>query len=140
MPSIPRPRLRRSARIGPDSGPPNAAPEPNVEIVLGEGVAATGDAPSSAGLRWINIEQPGPVDRAWLAKERRRLGELGVGEPGDHDVAPAGALLDPAEAVQEGPPGGAVGAGHGHEGSATTRFSSRPMPSISVTTRWPAER
>ena len=66
MPSIPRPRLRRSARIGPDSGPPNAAPEPNVEIVLGEGVAATGDAPSSAGLRWINIEQPGPVDRAWL--------------------------------------------------------------------------
>jgi magnesium transporter len=64
MPSIPRPRLRRAARIGPDSGPSNAAPEPNVEIVALDGVE-TAEAPPRT-LRWINIEQPGPVDRAWL--------------------------------------------------------------------------
>jgi magnesium transporter len=54
MPSLPKPRLRRSARARVDGphAPPQA--EPNVEIVEG------------AGLRWINIERPGPVDRAWL--------------------------------------------------------------------------
>jgi magnesium transporter len=55
MPSLPKPRLRRSARARADgSGLPQAPPEPNVEIV------------ESDGLRWINIEQPSPVDRAWL--------------------------------------------------------------------------
>ena len=55
MPSIPKPRLRRSARTRVDAAHPAAAPpEPNVEIVEGD------------GLRWINIERPGPVDRAWL--------------------------------------------------------------------------
>src|SRR5438067_1773414 len=53
MPSIPKPRLRRSARTRVDA-PHAAPPEPNVEIVEGD------------GLRWINIERPGPVDRAWL--------------------------------------------------------------------------
>jgi magnesium transporter len=53
MPSIPKPRLRRSARtrVDADTAP---SPEPNVEVV------------ERAGLRWINIERPGPVDRAWL--------------------------------------------------------------------------
>src|SRR5215210_4610000 len=55
MPSIPKPRLRRSARARVDASLPAAAPpEPNVETV------------EHAGLRWINIERPGPVDRAWL--------------------------------------------------------------------------
>jgi magnesium transporter len=54
MPSLPKPRLRRSARARVD-GPHAPAPaEPNVEVVKGD------------GLRWINIERPGPVDRAWL--------------------------------------------------------------------------
>src|SRR5436190_5453980 len=53
MPSIPKPRLRRSARTQVDAALPAPA-EPNVESVEGD------------GLRWINIEHPGPVDRAWL--------------------------------------------------------------------------
>ena len=55
MPSLPKPRLRRSARARVDAGRAGpASTEPNVEVV---------DGP---GLRWINIERPGPVDRAWL--------------------------------------------------------------------------
>src|SRR3954447_11870799 len=51
MPSLPKPRLRRSrARVD----APAANVEPNVETVEGHGV------------RWINIERPRPVDRAWL--------------------------------------------------------------------------
>jgi magnesium transporter len=53
MPSIPKPRLRRSARAV-DAYAVAPSPEPNVEIIEAE------------GLRWINIERPGPVDRAWL--------------------------------------------------------------------------
>jgi magnesium transporter len=54
MPNLPRPRLRRSPR---SSAPEVAAPtEPNVEIVEHD------------DLRWINIERPGPLDRAWLAE------------------------------------------------------------------------
>ena len=53
MPSLPKPRLRRSARADVARGAPAPA-EPNVEVVEGH------------GLRWINIERPGPVDRAWL--------------------------------------------------------------------------
>ncbi|MFL5886399.1 MAG: magnesium transporter CorA family protein [Thermoleophilaceae bacterium] len=53
MPNLPRPRLRRSTRSS--GAPATAAPaEPNVEIVEHD------------GLRWINIERPGPLDRAWL--------------------------------------------------------------------------
>ena len=51
MPSLPKPRLRRS-RTRVDA--PAASLEPNVETVEGHGV------------RWINIERPRPVDRAWL--------------------------------------------------------------------------
>jgi magnesium transporter len=55
MPSLPKPRLRRSARARADGGAlPQAPAEPNVEII------------EHAGLRWINIERPQPVDRAWL--------------------------------------------------------------------------
>src|SRR5215211_4426528 len=55
MPSLPKPRLRRSARARADGNALQQAPvEPNVELV------EWGD------LRWINIERPGPVDRAWL--------------------------------------------------------------------------
>jgi magnesium transporter len=55
MPSLPKPRLRRSARARADGGAlPQAPAEPNVEII------------EHAGLRWINIERPAPVDRAWL--------------------------------------------------------------------------
>ena len=54
MPSLPKPRLRRSARSRVDGGQTPAQAEPRVEIVEGH------------GLRWINIERPSPVDRAWL--------------------------------------------------------------------------
>jgi magnesium transporter len=53
VPSLPKP-LRRGARHQAAGQPPTPRPEPNVEVVEGE------------GLRWINIERPGPVDRAWL--------------------------------------------------------------------------
>src|SRR4051812_24149447 len=51
MPSLPKPRLRRAARELPATRP---HAEPNVEVVALD------------GLRWINIERPGPADRAWL--------------------------------------------------------------------------
>src|SRR4029450_2163452 len=53
MPSLPKPRLRRSARARVDSARLEAT-EPRVEEVRwGE-------------LRWVNIERPGPAERAWL--------------------------------------------------------------------------
>src|SRR3954466_1608292 len=52
MPSLPKPRLRRAARHR--VGEPAPSPEPNVEVV------------QQGDLRWINIERPGPADRAWL--------------------------------------------------------------------------
>jgi magnesium transporter len=54
MPSLPKPRLRRSARARADSALSAAPTEPSVEVV------------ESDGLRWLNIERPRPVDRAWL--------------------------------------------------------------------------
>src|SRR2546421_6083448 len=56
MPTLPKPRLRRTLRSrvdGPRAAPPTAA-EPNLEVLEHE------------GLRWINIESPGPLERAWL--------------------------------------------------------------------------
>ena len=53
MPSLPKPRLRRSARARVDSARPEAT-EPRIESV------------ECGGLRWINIERPGPAERAWL--------------------------------------------------------------------------
>jgi magnesium transporter len=56
MPRLPRPPLRRAARSRTDGSLAHAAePDvPNVEVVEAE------------GLRWINIERPRAVDRAWL--------------------------------------------------------------------------
>ena len=54
MPNLPKPRLRRSTRARVSDAHAPAASEPNVEIVERD------------GLRWINIERPGPVDQAWL--------------------------------------------------------------------------
>src|SRR5829696_3208429 len=54
MPSLPKPRLRRSARARVDSARLDQATEPRVESV------------AWGGLRWINIERPGPAERAWL--------------------------------------------------------------------------
>jgi magnesium transporter len=53
MPNLPKPRLRRPSRSQVETAAPSA-PEPNVEVV------------EHGGLRWINIERPGPLDRAWL--------------------------------------------------------------------------
>jgi len=53
MPSLPRP-LRRGARTRTDVARPAEPETPNVEVV------------EAAGLRWINIERPRPIDRAWL--------------------------------------------------------------------------
>ena len=61
MPNLPKPRLRRAARTrGAVVGRPAEPERPNVESI--EGAPADGQAP----LRWINIEQPRSVDRAWL--------------------------------------------------------------------------
>lgn len=58
MPNLPKPRFGRPVRARSRGIPPALAePEsdtPNVEIV---------EAP---GLRWINIERPGALERAWL--------------------------------------------------------------------------
>ncbi len=55
MPSLPKPRLRRSARTRGIAVPGHAEPEtPRVEIV------------EAHGVRWINIERPRSIDRAWL--------------------------------------------------------------------------
>jgi magnesium transporter len=61
MPSLPKPRLRRSARARADGARVDPSAEPNVEIVSREA-----DGPEGGGLRWMNIERPGPVDRSWL--------------------------------------------------------------------------
>jgi magnesium transporter len=56
MPNLPKPRLRRAARRGDLSSPAQQA-EPqtaNVEQI------------DSSGLRWVNIERPGALERAWL--------------------------------------------------------------------------
>jgi|SRR3954447_2158067 magnesium transporter len=53
MPSIPKPRLRRSPRARVDAHGGDSA-EPRVEVL------------EHGGLRWINVESPGPVERAWL--------------------------------------------------------------------------
>jgi len=55
MPSLPKPRLRRSARARGAVVPFPPEPDtPHVEIVEAD------------GLRWINIERPRAADRAWL--------------------------------------------------------------------------
>jgi magnesium transporter len=60
MANLPKPRLRRTARSrGAVVGRPSEPERPNVEVVE----AAPDGGPS---LRWINIERPRQIDRAWL--------------------------------------------------------------------------
>jgi magnesium transporter len=55
MPNVPKPRLRRWSRTRGDVVAPAEQPEtPNIEVV------------ETDGLRWINVERPRPIDRAWL--------------------------------------------------------------------------
>jgi magnesium transporter len=56
MPNLPKPRLRRPGRRGELVAQPAAAePQaPRVEQI------------DAAGLRWVNIERPGALERAWL--------------------------------------------------------------------------
>jgi len=56
MPNLPKPRLRRSGRRR-DLVGPAAAPEPQAPRV---------EQIDSGGLRWVNIERPGALERAWL--------------------------------------------------------------------------
>jgi magnesium transporter len=58
MPSLPKPRLRRSARRAQLVAPPDSREgKPNVETITGE------------GLRWVNIEHPSPIEAAWLQEQ-----------------------------------------------------------------------
>jgi magnesium transporter len=56
MPNLPKPRLRRAARRGEAISPAQRVePEtPQVEQI------------DSSGLRWVNIERPGALERTWL--------------------------------------------------------------------------
>jgi magnesium transporter len=56
MPNLPKPRLRRVGRRGEliTAAPPAEPQAPSVEQI------------DSAGLRWVNIERPGALERAWL--------------------------------------------------------------------------
>jgi magnesium transporter len=54
MPSLPRSPFGRRSRASAADRAPERADEPRVELV------------ESPGLRWINIERPRQVDRAWL--------------------------------------------------------------------------
>ncbi|HWM64033.1 MAG TPA: CorA family divalent cation transporter, partial [Solirubrobacterales bacterium] len=55
MPNLPKPRLRRAARRDPLVAAPQAEQQtPNVEQI------------DSSGLRWVNIELPGAMERQWL--------------------------------------------------------------------------
>jgi magnesium transporter len=59
VPNLPKPRLRRTARSrGAVSARPQEPEAPNVEIVE--------DVFDGQRLRWINIERPRQIDRAWL--------------------------------------------------------------------------
>jgi magnesium transporter len=61
VPNLPRPRFGRAARTRGAVVAHPAEPEaPNVEVISHE--PADGGPP----LRWVNIERPRPVDRAWL--------------------------------------------------------------------------
>src|ERR1700759_3106231 len=55
MPNLPKPRLRRTRRDGLATAAEHAEPQaPRVEQI------------EWGGLRWVNIEHPGALERAWL--------------------------------------------------------------------------
>ena len=77
MPSLPRPRLRRTGRR-PSRSPLPAEPEaPRVEEIAAE------------GLRWVNIDAPGPAERAWLEEHfdfhALDLEDVAVAQPAAED-------------------------------------------------------
>ena len=57
MPNLPKPRLRRARRS--ELVAQQAPPEPQAPRV---------EQIEAAGLRWINIERPGALERSWLAE------------------------------------------------------------------------
>jgi magnesium transporter len=58
MANLPKPRLRRTARGGElIASAPEQQQEPRIETISGE------------GLRWVNIESPTAVERAWLEEQ-----------------------------------------------------------------------
>ena len=58
MPSLPKPRLRRQRGVDLACAEPEPLErQPQVEIVQG------------AGLRWVNIERPTPLETAWLEEQ-----------------------------------------------------------------------
>ncbi len=56
MPNLPKPRLRRTGRRS-DLVVAPAQPEPQAPRV---------EQIDAGGLRWVNIERPGPLERGWL--------------------------------------------------------------------------
>ena len=96
---------------------------------------------------WTRLRSASALAARWATRcarvqpgQRRGLGELRVGESGGRCQTTA--LFPPGpSAGRPRASGWRLRAGPGcHDGSATTRFSRRPRPSISVTTRSPAER
>jgi magnesium transporter len=75
MPNLPKPRLRRGDRARGVESFAQPSAEPNVEILEHE------------GLRWINIERPGPLDRAWL-EEHFEFHALDYEDVGSHNQRP----------------------------------------------------
>ena len=58
MPSLPKPRLRRPARTAPVATPAEPTQRgPEVEVI------------SAEGFRWVHIEDPTPLETAWLAEQ-----------------------------------------------------------------------
>ena len=64
MPSLPKPRLRRTARGAelPGSSAPESERQPRVEVL-------SSPAGAERTFRWINIERPTPLETAWLAEQ-----------------------------------------------------------------------
>jgi magnesium transporter len=58
VPNLPKPRLRRTARSRGASARPAEPEHPNVEIIE--------EVVDGRPLRWVNIERPRQIDRAWL--------------------------------------------------------------------------
>jgi magnesium transporter len=57
MPSLPKPRLRRARSSELVAPAEQRDRQPQVETITGE------------GLRWVNIERPGPLESAWLEEQ-----------------------------------------------------------------------
>jgi magnesium transporter len=67
MPSLPKPRLRRTARGSLASPPREPERKPRVEVIDGgpSRRRGSGEEPASS-FRWVNIERPGQLETGWL--------------------------------------------------------------------------